>query len=440
MDITSSESRELLFVPSIKCQSLLGKALQEHFRKPEEIASVFSSSPSLRNSSVGANFLTNFKLDEKTAKLFDTVFTAEDCFSVQLSPSICICDLNFIQNFISKTKNLEASLRSLKIESSFITDEQLHFTLSHLKRITKFELVVLDDECQLSSAGVSNSVGDYLNDLQELKIQASAAINTSTLEVFASKLTKLETFFLEFCSNVDDDGIFAISKMESLTSLKILNCQDITSAGFGHIASMVNLRELGVEFASPFSDENLRQICTNCPLIRRLSVSRCDVSNEGLAKLNSLQSLEALSLNYLRISDQTIIEHVCCLKSLSELDISSNKVTDVAVEKICLNLGGLTKLNVSFCHSLTNDCLEHLTKLVHLRELGARGIDFSLPASHSFLKATKSNLKTFHCSGLCSSLVQILAEPPPKKLTWAIGWMIDSDVSFLLTCWATSSV
>jgi hypothetical protein len=83
-------NRDSFFVPSMKCQSLLGKAIQEHFKYPERVACVFSSSPSLQNSSAGANFLTNFKLDEKSITLFRTVFTPEDCFSVSFAPSIHI--------------------------------------------------------------------------------------------------------------------------------------------------------------------------------------------------------------------------------------------------------------------------------------------------------------------------------------------------------------
>jgi hypothetical protein len=86
MDINSSK-RDLFCVPSMKCQTLLGKAIQEHFTKPAQLASVFSSSPSLQNSSAGANFLSNFKLNKNTSTLFLTVFTPEDCFSFQFSPS-----------------------------------------------------------------------------------------------------------------------------------------------------------------------------------------------------------------------------------------------------------------------------------------------------------------------------------------------------------------
>ena len=71
MSIAFETPRDPLFVPSMKCQSLLGKALQEHFTKPEQVASVFSSSPSLQNSSAGANFIANFKLDKDSVKVGD---------------------------------------------------------------------------------------------------------------------------------------------------------------------------------------------------------------------------------------------------------------------------------------------------------------------------------------------------------------------------------
>jgi hypothetical protein len=151
MDISSFNRRDSFFVPSIKCQSLLGKAVQEHFTKPDQVASVFASSPSLQNSSAGANFLTNFMVFGGTIDLVRTVFTPEDCFSCQFAPALCF-NINtseeswgylfsFFQN-LRNNKYLEASLRSLEISSKFITDEQLDFMLSNLKRINKLELKV----------------------------------------------------------------------------------------------------------------------------------------------------------------------------------------------------------------------------------------------------------------------------------------------------------
>jgi hypothetical protein len=185
MNISSFDPRNPLFVPSIKCQSLLGKALQEHFTKSDQIASVFSSSPSLRNSSAGANFLTNFKLDAQSIILFQTVFTPEDCFSVQFAPCLEVFAeksddweqiFNFISNLINKTRYVEASLRSLKIVSGFINDEQLQFILSHTKRIEKLELV-LNPKCRITPKGLSDSIRENLPELKELAIQCSQAFS-----------------------------------------------------------------------------------------------------------------------------------------------------------------------------------------------------------------------------------------------------------------------
>jgi hypothetical protein len=117
MNIASFDEREPLNIPSIRCQSLLGKAIHEHFTNPSQIASIFSSSPSLRNSSVGANFLTNFKLDAQSATLFNTVFTPQDCFSTQFAPALSFISFDEdswkleseceIENFESQLQNCE---------------------------------------------------------------------------------------------------------------------------------------------------------------------------------------------------------------------------------------------------------------------------------------------------------------------------------------------
>ncbi len=225
MEITVLEiPRASLFVPSIKCQTLLGKALQEHFTKPAEVASVFSSSPSLRNSSAGANFLTNFCLNGESAKLFETVFTTEDCFSVQLCPSLHIANgegdeqqlwndiFNAFFKNLTKTKYFEASLRSLTIKSPFITDEQLHFMLSNLKRITKLEL-------NITCSGISNSIGENLPELEELIVESSSGFDASTLQRFAPKLKVLKTLVLKKIWMFNDDGVKNISEIFSITSL-----------------------------------------------------------------------------------------------------------------------------------------------------------------------------------------------------------------------------
>jgi hypothetical protein len=296
MNISSSDLREPFFVPSIKCQSLLGKAIQEHFTKTDQIASVFSSSPSLQNSSAGANFLTNFKLDWQTVKLCEAIFTPEDCFSIQFAPCIevfaegFVCEriFNMISNLINKTRFLEASLRSLAISSDLITDEQLQFILSNLKRITKLEFEFGED-CKISSNGISG-IAEHLPELAFVRISSKTGVTAPVLALFASKLLNLKTLNLADCLHLDDDCLLEISKIQSLTSFACPNCRAVTSVGFNYLASMVSLKEINVQWTR-FSSGNLQLMCPNLLLLERLNLTECHVSSGGIKHLKSLPNL-----------------------------------------------------------------------------------------------------------------------------------------------------
>jgi hypothetical protein len=443
MDFVNSfrlaESRDSLFVPSMKCQTLLGKAIQEHFTKPEQVASVFSSSPSLRNSSVGANFLTNFRLDWQTSKIFETVFTPEDCFSIQFTFEMRVFDfddeikwnsiISFIQNFITKTRFFEASLRTLSFVSKLLNDEQIHFILSHLRRITKLELI-LDEDCAISSVGLSSI--ENLIGLEELHIYSSRAVTTDVIQLFASKLNNLKVLSLNYCDEVKDDGMYSISHMSSLLSLSLLSCMNISSAAFNHLAKMVNLVELTVNESEKFNDENLEKICQLVSL-RRLDVSACDVTNEGMKFLKSLENLEFLSLRQTKFTDEGI-DAICGLKKLSEIDLSNNRfLTDAGVEKISRTLLALQKVHFFWCSSLKDETLEHLKRLPYLKEVNVQGFEiFSVRSTFSFLKATEPRLTRFAGSGKSSCVWDIFANSSSRVLNWNVRRIDDEDVALLI--------
>jgi hypothetical protein len=265
MFLFSDNPRDLFSVPSIKCQSLLGKAVLEHFTKPEQIASVFSSSPSLRNSSAGANFLTNFRIDEQSITLCETVFTPEDCFSVQFTPSLVVQAegsddweqiFNLISNLINNTRYVEASLRSLTIMSTFITDQQLQFILSHVKRIEKLGLI-LDEEYRITAKGLSDSIRENLSELKEFGITVifilegiecpfpsllqTEEVRDLIINHVAPRATAIGAFGRLICSAVcDQKSAELYSNVESFTA--ILNCfhRSKTSEDARRIATSIN--------------------------------------------------------------------------------------------------------------------------------------------------------------------------------------------------------
>jgi hypothetical protein len=440
MSIHTFSPRDSLFVPSNKCQSLLGKAIQEHFTKPEEIASVFSSSPSLQNSSAGANFLTNYRIDEQSKKLYETVFTPEDCFSCNFAPNIRIvantCNQNafdFIFNFIrqlvnKKPKYLEASLRSLKIDSPFITNEQLIFILSNLKRITNLELELLDSAVTSGVRSIEN-----LTELEKLKIVFCRGITTPVLELFASRLQKLHTLVFRECDGVDDEGILAISTMKSITCLTLLNSsRQISSFGFTHLAAMTNLRDLTIHgHSNNFKNENLEKICCNCRLLKKLHLTGClSLTSEGTKQLASLTNLVSLFLNRSNIGDDSIA-HISSLTELEELNVGNTKVSDLGVQNISSSLQKLKVLTLTCNALITDKSLVHLTKCISLQQLDVTGISISIRATYSFLQATKPRLKEFYGSGLSACVFEVFADPP-AILDWTVETICDQDVSFLI--------
>ncbi len=450
MNISSSESREPLIVPSMHCQSLLGKAIQEHFTKSSQIASIFSSSPSLQNSSAGANFLSNFKLDEKSSLLFSNVFTPEDCFSCQFSTSIqvkfwsCKYDheetwrnIFFVFSKLTTTKFLAASLFSLSIATNFITDEQLNFILSNLKRINKLELDLVDNK-SITSEGLGKSIAENLSNLSDLRIYSCSAVTDSVIELFASKLNRnIATFKLVNCNEVTDEGILAISKTFSLNSISFLHCGAISSEGYNHLASLGdNVIEMNVH-SSKFDNKNFQEICSNFRALRRFDFRFCGVSSDATKSLKFLENLEYLCLNLDAICDDGV-DHVCCLKNLSALDLSHSSLTDKQVEKICFFLGGsLRKLILSYCKFLTVKSCEHLKKLEKIEEIFVAGVKFSTSSIHALVMARRVTLKTLvHDSSYSKFAMDFLDDPSTKVLNWKFcrdgPQLIDEQVDCLL--------
>ncbi len=423
-------------VPSVKCQTLLGKAIQEHFTHPRQVACVFSSSPSLQNSSAGANFLTNFRIDGESVQLVKTVFTPKKCYSVQFTPQMRIYDgyqpalsaeiFNFLKNNIEMTKYFPVSLRSLAISSDIITDEQLIFILSHLKRITKLELEALPDN--ITSSGIIRGIPN-LKELEELIIKHSGAITASSLQVISSKL-KLSTLVLSKCRSLDTEAVLVISKMSSVTSLSLLECPRVVSSDLKHVTSMQSLRELRVT-GGAFSDETL-QDCSKLHQLRKLDLSNNYLlSNEGLKHLSSLMTLESLTLSdNSAISDEGL-HHVCSLKKLQVLVISRTQVSDDGLAEICSSVLHLQKLGLSLCNALTDASLEHLKRLPKLVDLDlfVAG-NFSIRSAFSFLQATTPGIKRFINSGAFQTISQVSSEIP-RFLDWR-EFADDADVSLVV--------
>jgi hypothetical protein len=445
MFISSSEPRESLFVPSIKSQTLLGKAVLEHFRNDKQIASVFSSSPSLRNSSAGANFLTNVNINEETVKLFERIFTPEDCFSLSFSPALSINSMNreetvwrnifsFLMNFLKNQKYLEASLRSLQIRSEFINDEELDFIFSHLKRITKFKYVNYRN-IAMSSMGF-NIIPEILPNLEEFAVHFYPDLSDA-LNHFP-KLSNLRKLELVDCGIIRDEDVRAICNMKSLTSLSFRESSGISSEALKHLLQLDNLTELNL-MSSNVRDDTLEQISSHLVLLRSLNLSDSgNLTAAGLKKVCEMKQLEILNLNWIELASETF-DHLIALENLTELSLIATSITDDDVGKICNSLKKLKLLDTACGSQLTRSSLEHMKKLPFLQIVNVGGYRVvSVDEIHSFVLFKKSSLKKISSFGAtlfeyCTNASQILSNPSSWSLHFSSAQSLaEKEFSFLI--------
>jgi hypothetical protein len=371
--------RQSLHVPSLYCQSLLGKAVLEHFTSESEIAAVFSSSSSLQNSSAGANLASNFHVDENTFRLFTTVFAPPTCFSVQFVPawSVIRCSMSFSSKIryeitdllsdLAKTPYARESLRWLDLRALDVTSALLEQIVSDFPRI---ETLILSRPKQ----NVSLTSLQKLPDLKRVKIS--------------------------LYGNASSDAILVLSKLRALTSLTLDDEYKAPAAASDHhLASLRNLDGLSMSLIN-FSNENLLQL-SSLPHLRKLRISQCgglDVSKmvDVLATMENLTSLDISYFSYRITNDH--IKRLAPLEDLEEFFLRDDSITNAMVGLITKQFRKLKKLELNHCRSLNDESLHHLRSLRQLESLVLPyAMYFTVRILHQFLMTRPPTLKEVRC-------------------------------------------
>lgn len=192
---------------------------------------------------------------------------------------------------------------------------------------------------------------------------ASAAID---LKKFGDKIIKVDmidtkitgTCFRKFSSlpivqlissdsEISDEGLDAISKIQALQILELKNETSFTARGLLNllaarkmydftalnckidrekteaICALKQVLELSVEGNSDFKDEELKMVVKAMPQLRFLNVSATGVSIAGLRELDGLKKLDKLRARNLNLTGNEI-EVLSKLSNLKSLDVKEN--------------------------------------------------------------------------------------------------------------------
>lgn len=108
----------------------------------------------------------------------------------------------------------------------------------------------------------------------------------------------------------------------------------ITNAGLGYLTDLCGLRSLNLK-ATHVTDAGLVRYLPEMPRLQMLSLAYLDMSDDGLAALNSLEWLERINLRHTAISNDGIVNLLSAKShTLRRLNLSNTVVNDAALAEL----------------------------------------------------------------------------------------------------------
>jgi hypothetical protein len=274
-------------------------------------------------------------------------------------------------------------LKELILQDTGITNEGLRL-LNRLKSLERLSFA----SKQLDDSGMAHIA--ELKSLKGLRFYSEKVTNDGLSHL--SKLTLLEELFPSSRGGVDDEGLVHLTKLPALRYL-LLAIGDFTENGLVHLKDIPSLRKLDVGCIE-FSSEGLAHI-SRIPGLEDLTISHTVLSNEDLIPLKSMSSLKRLRLQQEwqqmgpDFTDEGLA-HLSEVKSLESLLLYYGNFTDKGLEYLS-QLRKLKRLEIPNNTGFTDAGLGHLTKLRLLEELMLRANQFTDAGMVSVAKLT--NLK-----------------------------------------------
>lgn len=178
-------------------------------------------------------------------------------------------------------------------------------------------------------AAVLASLGP--DDLQSLFLNGERSLKPKTIAAVA-RLSGLRELWASCKGAWDDEALAALSALTDLRSFGILNAYGVTDAGFTQLSAL--------------------------PQLVSLRVQQTRITAEGLAVLEHLPALSALTLSYARQLDDRALPAIGAKTALTWLSLDGTAITDEGMQ----HLRRLTSLRVLWLGStaVTGEGLRHL--------------------------------------------------------------------------------
>jgi F-box/leucine-rich repeat protein 14 len=219
--------------------------------------------------------------------------------------------------------------------------------LKKLKRLNLRSCWHISDQGIGHLAGLSKETAEGNLALEYLGLQDCQRLSDESLKHIAQGLVSLKNLNLSFCISVTDSGLKYLSKMPKLEELNLRACDNISDIGMAGLAEegCCGLESLDVSFCEKIGDQALQHISQGLYHLKSLSLSSCQISDEGLEKLAKMKDLQVLNVG------------------------QCSKITDKGLEVLANELINLNSIDLYGCTKISSKGIEIIMKLPKLKSV-----------------------------------------------------------------------
>jgi len=274
--------------------------------------------------------------------------------------------------------------------------------LLHISRISSLEELYLRGE-YMTDKGLEHLIKPPR--LKYLALYGSGFSDTGCVHIKEMSSLRILSFHQDLC-RISDTGLVHIAQMPKLEFLCLHGMKNITDASIAHLTKMASLKklEIGNSQATDKGLEYLSQIKT----LERLDLPQDQrgITDKGLEHLSRLPNLKHLGISRIHFNDPKMnkeyytdkgLEFLSHCQKLEYLRIGSIGLTDDGMEHIT-KLTNLKNLNLFGCDNITDVGLAKISTLKNLENLHISGCGITIAGINQL--NSHSNIRRMHITGL----------------------------------------
>lgn len=248
----------------------------------------------------------------------------------------------------------------------------------------------------------------------------SSLVNDQLLAALGYRCKKLTQLSLKNCSRLSTKALKQIPK--NLPCIQFIDlsgcpaCTDGVLDAFG--SAYPKLKLLKVESCSQITDAGVDALCGDdgnprCRKLRDVNLTSTSITSHGMEKILLLQpQLQKFNLAMTISRDAFSLDCSMLPRSLRlfSINLSYTSVSDATIKSFCEACPLLFELSLNCCASVTENSLEFIASLTHLRMFNIAGnttIKFH-PHLSQFLQKSGDLLETLNISGMKNIDTEVL--------------------------------